>query len=126
SRPDQEEEAFCLARGIKYVRIVQKQWYASDKSVPAEEGVDDFLRVMRDPSNFPVLLHCFAGHHRTGAYCAIYRMEFNHWTQRQAIREMYDLGYDTIFTDMDVCEYLQHYRPKGRGTAAKTVSLPRD
>ncbi|MFO0966664.1 MAG: dual specificity protein phosphatase family protein [Gemmataceae bacterium] len=125
SRPDQMEEAFCVERGIKYVRIIQKQWSASDKSIPAEEGVDEFLKVMRDPANYPVLVHCFAGHHRTGAYCAIFRMEFNHWPQDRAIREMYDLGYDTIFADWDVCEYLQHYRAKGPGPVGRTVSLPR-
>jgi hypothetical protein len=64
---------------------------------------------MRNPANHPVLVHCFAGIHRTGAFCAIYRMEFDHWTNAQAIREMRNLGY----TDdhMDVQAYLENYRP---------------
>lgn len=123
SRPDQQEEAFCTARGIKYVRIVQKPWAASDHSVPAQEGVNAFIEVMRDPANYPVLLHCFAGHHRTGAYCAIYRMEFDGWRPDQAIREMIELGYDTIFGDWDVCWYLQHYQPKKSRAAVSPIDV---
>ena len=41
--------------------------------------------VMADPGNYPVLVHCFAGIHRTGAYCAVYRMEFERWDNADAM-----------------------------------------
>ncbi len=53
-----------------------------------EPGVRKFREVMSDPNNYPVLVHCTAGIHRTGAYCAIYRMEFEHWTNERAIDEV--------------------------------------
>jgi len=78
--------------------------------VPNEANVKTFLTVMKDAKHYPVLLHCFAGYHRTGAYCAAYRMEFQALSRAEAIREMYNLGYRTIETDEDVYSYLKAYR----------------
>ena len=55
---------------------------------PVDASVKQFLDVMKNPANYPVLVHCFAGKHRTGAYCAIYRMEFENWTNDEAIAEI--------------------------------------
>jgi protein tyrosine/serine phosphatase len=111
SGAEELEQGFCAARGVQYVNIPQKPWSAADGSVPAEEGLKRFLAVMQDPSNYPVLLHCFAGHHRTGAYVAIYRMHLGGWTNDDAIREMYNLGYRTIEGDRDLHQYLLSYPP---------------
>jgi protein tyrosine phosphatase (PTP) superfamily phosphohydrolase (DUF442 family) len=120
ARPDQAEEAFCRGKGLHYVRIQQKPWWASDGTIPGEEGMNKFFDVMRDPKNHPVLIHCFAGHHRTGTYVALYRMEFNGWSNDRAMKEMYNLGYTTIREDLDVCAYLENYQPKGNRHAAAT------
>jgi tyrosine-protein phosphatase SIW14 len=111
ARPDQAEEAYCRSKNINYVRIIQTPWSASEGPIPAEQGLARFYEVMRDPRNHPVLLHCFAGHHRTGTYVALYRMEFAGWSNARALEEMIQLGYDTIHGDLDVCNYLQSYRP---------------
>lgn len=110
SAPDQREEEYCKRQGIEFVRIVQQPWGSDDGSVPNEEGVRRFLEVVGDKNNHPVLLHCFAGHHRTGAHCAIFRMERHGWSSPDAIEEMYRLGYDTIEGDLDVYWYLRNYR----------------
>ena len=80
-------------------------------SVPAEQGVQAFREIMTDPSNFPVLVHCFAGIHRTGAFCAVYRMEHDHWTNARAIAEMKAYGYRNIDDEWDLLGYLEHYHP---------------
>src|SRR5438876_12171530 len=69
--PDWAEEQFCLANSIHYVRISPRSWWSPDGSVPAERGVSKFRAVMDERSNYPVLIHCFAGVHRTGAFCAV-------------------------------------------------------
>jgi protein tyrosine/serine phosphatase len=110
--PDRAEEEYCLAQEINYHRISPRTWWAPDGSVPAEEGVRRFREVMDDPRNYPVLIHCFAGLHRTGAYCAIYRMEYDRWINTKAIAEMRALGYRDIEDEWDLLGYLESYRPR--------------
>jgi tyrosine-protein phosphatase SIW14 len=64
---------------------------------------------MRDPANHPVLIHCFAGIHRTGTFCAVYRMDFQGWSSREAIAEMRTLGFATLDECQDVLGFLEHY-----------------
>jgi protein tyrosine phosphatase (PTP) superfamily phosphohydrolase (DUF442 family) len=110
--PDWEEECFCTAEGIHYCRIPPRPWWASDDTVPAARGVLRFRAIMDDPANYPVLVHCFAGIHRTGAYCAVYRMEYEHWTNAEAIAEMRACGYRNIEDEFDLLGYLEKYQPR--------------
>jgi tyrosine-protein phosphatase SIW14 len=111
--PDTWEEDYCAARGMKHVRIVPRVWGADEKGeIPAEQAVQDFLRVMDDRSNYPVLVHCFAGIHRTGTMCAIFRMEFHHWPVDKAIREMQGYGFDPLDMQEGIEPYLRGYTPR--------------
>jgi tyrosine-protein phosphatase SIW14 len=112
--PDTDEEEFCKAHGIRHYRLPPIAWSRADGSVPAAESVNRFLAVMRDPSNYPVLIHCFAGKHRTGAFCALYRIELEHWDTEEAITEMVALGYDNVKEHQDLLAYLRHYQPSWR------------
>jgi uncharacterized protein (TIGR01244 family) len=47
-----EEEAQAQAAGLKYINIPMKY------TAPQESDVDEFLRVMDDPANRPVYIHC--------------------------------------------------------------------
>lgn len=109
--PDLAEEEYCREQGILYVRIPPRHWDDGEGDAPAEEGVRTFLAVMRDPRNYPVLVHCFNGIHRTGAYSAIYRMEFEHWSNQQAIEEMVACGYTNVYDELDILGYLEEYVP---------------
>ena len=51
------------------------------------------LAVFDDPSNYPILIHCRAGLHRTGCMAAIYRMEYQGWTPERAVDEMRAHGF---------------------------------
>jgi protein tyrosine/serine phosphatase len=116
--PDLAEEQYCRAQEIGYCRISPTRWGSEDGSVPAEEGVRRFLEIMRDPANYPVLIHCFAGIHRTGIFVAIYRMEFDHLSNAEAIAELKESGYDNLDEEWDVLGYLEQYRPSWRSPAA--------
>jgi tyrosine-protein phosphatase SIW14 len=110
--PDLAEENFCLAEAIRYVRISPRTWWApAGEAPPARPGVDRFLEVMKDPSNYPVLIHCYAGIHRTGAFCAVYRMEIDHWSNKRAIDELMAAGYRTLPDDWDLLEFLETFQP---------------
>jgi protein tyrosine/serine phosphatase len=110
--PDLAEERYCQAQEIAYRRIKLDAWWASDNTVPAEKGVRQFLEIMDNPASFPVLIHCFAGAHRTGACCAVFRMEYEHWTNARAIAEMKSCGYRNIDDELDLLEYLEKYQPR--------------
>jgi tyrosine-protein phosphatase SIW14 len=107
---------------LNHFRIPYRSWWPVQGSVPADKGVDEFLKIMRDPANHPVLIHCFAGIHRTGAYCAIFRMEFENWSNDRAIAEMKAHGY--VVEHPDVLSYLENYRHKGPSHAEPPLAHP--
>ena len=113
--PDLDDEEYCRAEEINYCRIPPAHWWSSVPPPPAEVGVRRFLVVMADPHNYPVLIHCCAGIHRTGAYCAIYRMEFDHWSNAEAIEELKSMGSDTLDKEWDILGYLENYWPSWKG-----------
>jgi protein tyrosine/serine phosphatase len=117
--PDLAEEEFCRKEDINHVRIPPRRWWSHEGTPPVDEGVQRFLEVMSDPKNYPVLLHCFAGTHRTGAYCAIYRMEFEGWSNAEAIQELKANGYTNLEEEWDILGYLEQYQPKRGGTNNK-------
>ena len=110
--PDFSEEDYCKAEEIAYCRIAPRTWWAADGSVPAEEGVRRFREIMDKPDNYPVLIHCFGGIHRSGAFCAVSRMEYEHWSNERAIAEMRACGYKDLDDEWDLLGYLEQYRPR--------------
>lgn len=112
SARDRAEEEFCRSEEINFVRILPSRWGDDGGSVPVEAGVQRFRAIMSDPQNYPVLVHCFAGIHRAGSYCAIYRMEFEHWSNAKAIAEMKACGYSHLDDEWDVLGYIEQYRPR--------------
>jgi len=108
---DLAEEAFCSKEEMNYYRFPLRAWEAPDGSAPVEENVRQFRQLMQEPRNHPVLIHCFAGIHRTGAYCAIFRMEFDRWSHGAALAEMKACGYTNLDNEWDVLGYLERYRP---------------
>ena len=122
--PDQIEEQHCRKEELNYYRIPPRRWWAPDGTVPADQGVRQFLEIMDDPKNYPVLIHCFAGAHRTGAFCAVYRMEYQHWTNADAIQEVKDFGYSNLDDEWDILTYLEEYRARWRQKNLPGQALP--
>ena len=115
--PDAWEKDVCEARGLKHVRIIPRVWGPDEKGeIPAEQAVQEFLRVMDDRANHPVLLHCFAGIHRTGTMCAIFRMEFHRWNVDPTLTEMQLFGFDPADMHEHIEGYLRGYRPRWKRT----------
>jgi protein tyrosine/serine phosphatase len=111
---DQVEEKYCKEQEIKFIRLPPRRWWAPVGPAPVEENVTLFREVMDDVDNYPVLVHCFAGIHRTGAFFAIYRMEHDHLSNAEALRELKEGGYFNIEDEWDVLGYLEEYKPTWR------------
>ena len=110
---DLEEEKFISTKtDVSFQRIIPRAWWGSDGSVPAEVGLAQFRAIMDNPANYPILIHCMAGVHRTGAFCAVCRMDYFGWTNEAAIQEMINCGYDIFDEHMDVKTFLENYKPR--------------
>jgi tyrosine-protein phosphatase SIW14 len=112
--PDLAEEKYCAEQAIDYLRLPPLAWenrVNPRDPAPVEANVRKFLEVMRDAKRYPVLVHCFAGVHRTGAFTAIYRMEFERWTHAEALAEMRACGYTNLDDEWDILGFLERYRP---------------
>ena len=127
AKDDQAEEAYCAANRIEFVRMPPRNWGPINGIVPAEGNIEKFLGIVRDPARHPVLIHCFAGMHRTGAYIALYRMEEQGWSNAKALDEIRAHGYSAIEGDLDVFEFLQTYQAGRRGgVLGVSVNRPRE
>ena len=84
-RADREAGADSWARGegLQYFNI-----QLSTKRAATEEQIAYFFKLVDDPANWPVYVHCKGGKHRTGAMTAIYRIARDGWTADQAYGEM--------------------------------------
>ncbi|MFM8271657.1 MAG: dual specificity protein phosphatase family protein [Gemmata sp.] len=111
--PDSWEEGVCAAKGLNHRRIVPRVWGADEAGeVSAEQAIQEFLAVMDKKENHPVLVHCFAGIHRAGTMCAIYRMEYQGWTAERAMTEMQLYGFAPADMQKHIRGYLLDYKPR--------------
>jgi tyrosine-protein phosphatase SIW14 len=120
---DQLEERWATNKALNFVRIKPLTWYPdATGKVPSEASLQTFRNVMDDPANFPVLVHCFAGIHRTGTMCAVFRMDYQGWTNEMAMAEMRALGYSILDDHEDVHSYLSTYH-RPTPTHAKALQI---
>jgi hypothetical protein len=84
------------------------------------EQFEQFFELMDDPGNFPVAVHCIGGRHRTGTFCALYRLEYCRWSVEDALREMYDFefGHPVPIQEHNLRTYLPRPLPSDAEWAA--------
>ena len=118
--PDGAFEAdYVRELGARYV-----QWPLGDEPYwpwPTPWLLEEFLKLLDDPANRPVIVHCMGGRHRTGTLAALFRLEYDRWPVERALAEMYvfDFG-DPI----PVHEHnLRTYLPRPRPTAEQFQAL---
>ena len=84
-----DEPERVRSAGMQYFNIPLK----SSKAATPEQ-TDYFLKLVDDPNNWPVYVHCKGGRHRTGALTAIYRIRHDGWTADQAYKEMTEFDFN--------------------------------
>ena len=100
------EKAKVEELGMKYVHIPMTGWTTRD------ESVEDFMKVMNDPANGKVYVHCAAGKHRTGLVGAIYRLEKYGWDYETAYKEMKNYEYFSGLFHRKIKGYVKDYFKK--------------
>jgi protein tyrosine/serine phosphatase len=99
-----DEADWVRKAGMQFFRIPMKS------TVPAtEEQTEHFLKLVNDPANWPVYVHCAGGRHRTGEMTAIYRITQNSWTADHAYEEMKQYGYYSFPNHGSLKKYVFKY-----------------
>ena len=101
------EQQLVESAGMKFVRIPM-----TTRTVPTTEQIASFLRLVTDPANQPVYVHCAGGRHRTGVMTAIYRMAEDRWTSDQAFKEMKQYKFGADFLHPEFKRFVYSYAPK--------------
>jgi protein tyrosine phosphatase (PTP) superfamily phosphohydrolase (DUF442 family) len=80
---------------LKYLRIPMHAWNPD----PAQLLIlmKELERDFKNSDNFPVFIHCAEGRDRTGYSIAMYRMVFEDWSAHDAIAEMFDFRFNSLW-----------------------------
>lgn len=81
-RKRDKDEPLHSTPGVTFKRYPLYTWDIEEEDILA------VLRIMNDPANQPILVHCTHGADRTGLMMASYRMIVQNWTKEAAIDEM--------------------------------------
>jgi len=95
SKSTESERKKAEQLGIKYVSSPMDV-----HQMPEDTQVQYIINLMKDPSNKPLLIHCFHGEDRTGLIVGLYRVYVDHWTPEAAYQEMLKMGFHKKFTDL--------------------------
>lgn len=117
-----KESEICRQLGVRYIHIPPDVLHPSKVPLHRPVAIDQWLEVMDNPANHPVLLHCRAGLHRTGVLSAVYRMEYQGWSKVDAIRELKEHGfgeYPCTSANDYIVQYILEYRPGVRRQVAQ-------
>jgi protein tyrosine phosphatase (PTP) superfamily phosphohydrolase (DUF442 family) len=105
---DATEQAMVEGAGMKYVQIPM-----TTHSAPTTAQLAEFLKIVNDPVQQPVYVHCVGGRHRTGVMTAVYRMTGDsHWTSDQAFAEMKQFKFGADFLHPEFKRFVYAYHPE--------------
>jgi protein tyrosine/serine phosphatase len=72
-----EKSAVAKIKGLNYFNDGSDQ-------VPTKENLVLFYKIMDNPANYPVLVHCYHGVGRAELYSAVYRIEYENTDKDEA------------------------------------------
>jgi protein tyrosine/serine phosphatase len=111
-----EKDAVAKIPGVNYFNNGCDQ-------VPEQKNVDSFLKIMDDKANYPVLIHCYHGIGRSQLFSAIYRIEYEGWSNEEARDKA---AFPVIFSSFDngtpKGEYLKAYKSRNQLAKEKAKS----
>jgi protein tyrosine phosphatase (PTP) superfamily phosphohydrolase (DUF442 family) len=99
------ERALVERAGMTYVQIPM-----TTHDEPTAAQLSEFLRIVNDPQNQPVYVHCIGGKHRTGVMTAVYRMSDEGWTADRAFAEMKAYKFGADFLHPEFKRFVYAYR----------------
>lgn len=101
-----DEKMLAERAGLAYFQIPM-----TTRIVPTIAQLTEFLKIVNDPVNQPVYVHCVGGRHRTGVMTAVYRMTHDSWTADRAFKEMKEYKFGADFLHPEFKKFVLGYRP---------------
>jgi len=102
-----DEKAMAEKAGLGYFEIPM-----TTHVVPTVAQLAEFMKIVNDPANQPVYVHCVGGRHRTGVMTAAYRMAHDGWTADRAFKEMKQYKFGADFLHAEFKQFVYGYRPE--------------
>ena len=90
-RHDHDDLDALKGTTLRYLRFPSRAWSAKKKDLLL------FLKVMEDPANWPVYIHCAQGRDRTGYNAAAYRLVIQGWETEPVLQEMATFHFNKIW-----------------------------
>jgi protein tyrosine/serine phosphatase len=110
---DPGERAMAERAGMHHFQIPM-----TTHEPPTAAQLAQFMRIVNDPVNQPVYVHCVGGRHRTGVMTAAYRMSQDGWTADRAFKEMKQFKFGADFLHSEFKEFVYDYQPQHAVVAA--------
>jgi protein tyrosine/serine phosphatase len=110
------EKSLTEHAGMRYFQIPM-----TTHQPPTPAQLTEFLKLVNDPANQPVYVHCAGGRHRTGVMTAAYRMTLDGWGADQAFKEMKQYKFGADFLHSEFKQFVYGYRANAHAVAAETA-----
>lgn len=129
ARQFEKESAMCERLGVKMeFLLVNLNPRGLDKPVEPDT-IENYLKLMDNPDNYPVLIHCKAGLHRTGCLVALYRMQYHGWSTFEALEELRAHGFGrtaSYSSNEYISQYILEFQPRRGGTTGRLTSRTKE
>lgn len=102
--PKDYAKSTAEALGMRYVNIKM-----SDSEYPPASKIDEFLKLVDDPTTGKFYVHCAGGRHRTGVVGAVYRFNHYNWNYDQAYAEMKKYDFYTRWGHGEMKKFVKDY-----------------
>lgn len=83
-----KEEGWSRSAGVKFISMPMSNWFK-----PKDMQIDKIIKLIDDPANQPVFVHCQRGADRTGTVVAVYRISREGWNADRANEEAEKFGF---------------------------------
>jgi tyrosine-protein phosphatase SIW14 len=110
------EPAMVKSAGMKLFKIPM-----SGHVPPTQAQLGEFMKIVNDPQNQPVYVHCVGGRHRTGVMTAAYRMINEGWTGQRAFAEMKNFKFGADFLHPEFKRFVLAYKTEPKGSVPPPV-----
>jgi tyrosine-protein phosphatase SIW14 len=114
---DASEKGMTERVGMHYFQIPM-----TTHQVPSAPQLAEFMKIVADPANQPVYVHCVGGRHRTGVMTAIYRMMHDGWDATRAFTEMKQYKFGADFLHPEFKQFVYDYRATLAHAAAEAAA----